>query len=422
MTSLHHRADGPADGRALLLGPSLGTSLSVWDHQVPALARERRVIRWDLPGHGGSPAGAVPAEPTVADLGRQVIALADALGIESFDYAGVSLGGAVGAWLAAHHPGRVTSLALVCTSARFGPPEPWRERARTVRAQGVEPLAATAPERWFTPAFAAGAHEAVSALVADHRAVEPAAYAACCELIAGLDLRADLAAITAPTLVIGGREDVATPPQHARALADGIADASLVELTRAGHLACVERPQAVLAALQTHLADAAGTPAPAPGPATPGGFSRATAMAVRRAVLGDAHVDRAIAGTTAFTARFQDFITRYAWGEIWTSEVLDRRTRSCITLTALVAGGHDEELAMHVRAALRNGLSPDEIGEVLLQTAVYCGVPAANSAFKVANQVLAEVGAADFDPSQGPAPAAPVAPSPAPPGAEEETP
>jgi 4-carboxymuconolactone decarboxylase len=113
-------------------------------------------------------------------------------------------------------------------------------------------------------------------------------------------------------------------------------------------------------------------------------------LEVRRAVLGDEHVDRAIARTTDFTADFQDLITRYAWGEIWTRPGLDRKTRSCITLTALVAGGHVHELAMHIRAALRNGLTPDEIKEVLLQTAVYCGVPAANSAFAVAEEVLAE--------------------------------
>jgi 4-carboxymuconolactone decarboxylase len=115
-------------------------------------------------------------------------------------------------------------------------------------------------------------------------------------------------------------------------------------------------------------------------------------MRVRREVLGDPHVDRAEARKTDFTADFQDFITRYAWGEIWTRPLLDRRTRSCITLTALVAGGHLEELAMHVRAAVRNGLSADEIKEVLLQTAVYCGVPAANSAFAVAQRVLIEDG------------------------------
>jgi 4-carboxymuconolactone decarboxylase len=113
-------------------------------------------------------------------------------------------------------------------------------------------------------------------------------------------------------------------------------------------------------------------------------------MRVRREVLGDEHVDRAGERTTEFTADFQDLITRYAWGEIWTRPGLDRRTRSCITLTALIALNHHNELAMHVRAGLRNGLSPDEIKEVLLQAAIYCGVPAANAAFAIAQRVLDE--------------------------------
>ena len=117
-------------------------------------------------------------------------------------------------------------------------------------------------------------------------------------------------------------------------------------------------------------------------------------MRIRREVLGDEHVDASIERTTAFTADFQDLITRYAWGEIWARPGLDRRTRSCITLTALIALGRDEELAMHVRAALRNGLTPEEIGEILLHGAVYAGVPAANSAFAAAQRVLAEVDAA----------------------------
>ena len=116
-------------------------------------------------------------------------------------------------------------------------------------------------------------------------------------------------------------------------------------------------------------------------------------MRVRREVLGDEHVDRAIAETNAFTADFQDLITRYAWGEIWSRPGLDKKTRSCITLAALVALNHHEELAMHVRAALRNGLTVDELKEVLLQTAVYCGVPAANRAFAIAERVLREEGA-----------------------------
>lgn len=153
--------------------------------------------------------------------------------------------------------------------------------------------------------------------------------------------------------------------------------AALVEIPGASHIAPAECPEAVLTALRTHF---------------DGGARRG--MEVRREVLGDAHVDRAQARQTPFTARYQDFISRYAWGEIWTDPTLSRRERSMITLTALVAHGHYDELAMHVRAARRNGLTPDEIGAVLLQTAVYCGVPAANSAFATAQRVLAEDGEA----------------------------
>ena len=123
---------------------------------------------------------------------------------------------------------------------------------------------------------------------------------------------------------------------------------------------------------------------------SPDDTERSDGEAVRREVLGDAHVDRSLAGATDLTREFQDFITTYAWGGIWTRPGLDRRSRSMITLTALVGGGHHEELALHLRAARRNGLTWDEIKEVLLQTAIYCGVPAANSAFRIAQQVRDE--------------------------------
>jgi 3-oxoadipate enol-lactonase/4-carboxymuconolactone decarboxylase len=337
------------------------------------------VIRWDLPGHGGSPAD-LPAG-SVGDLAGLVLRLADALGVERFAYAGISLGGAVGAWLAVHHPERVESLALVCSSARFGDEQSWHERAALVRAKGVDPVADTAATRWFTPAFADD--PAAHALVADARAVDPEAYAACCDALAAFDLRGELPRITAPTLVVAGRLDPAVPLARARELADSIPGASLTEVAHAAHLASVERPAPVLAALLAHLAQD-GSPPP-----------YSAGMAVRRAVLGDAHVDRAVAGTTPFTSVFQDFITRYAWGEIWTRPGLSRKTRSCITLTALVAHGHHDELAMHVHAALRNGLTSDEIQEVLLQSAIYCGVPAANAAFAIANRILEEL--AEFE-------------------------
>ncbi|WP_432055357.1 3-oxoadipate enol-lactonase [Streptomyces sp. bgisy022] len=364
---LHHRAEGPASAPPLLLGPSLGTSYALWDRVAPELAAFRRVVRWDLPGHGGSAAELIGPGATVGDLAGLVLALADALGIERFGYAGVSLGGAVGLHLAVHHPERLSTLAVICSSAHFGGARPWRERAALVRREGLDGLADGADARWFTPGFT------VPGLVRDHRAADPGAYAACCDALAAFDLRDRLASITAPTLLVAGRQDPATPPAHLRQIADAVPGATLVELPDASHLAPAERPDAVLTALRTHLTGDAG---------------RGTA--VRREVLGDAHVDRAQARQTPFTARFQDFISRYAWGEIWTDPTLTRRERSMITLTALVAHGHHDELALHVRAALRNGLTPDEIGAVLLQTAVYCGVPTANAAFATAQRVLEE--------------------------------
>ncbi|MER6945334.1 4-carboxymuconolactone decarboxylase [Nonomuraea sp. NPDC000554] len=356
---LHYRLDGPEGGPPLVLGPSLGTSLRVWEPQLAALSRTFRVLRFDLPGHGGS--GPIGVR-TVDDLAERVLEVAGAAGFGDFHYAGISLGGAIGATLAVRHPARVRSLAMICSSARFGEPAAWRERAGLVRARGTAALLDATAARWF-------AGPADQALLDDLAGTDDAGYAACCDALAGYDLRGALPGITAPTLVLAGRDDPATPPAHARELADGIPRATLVEVAGAAHLAGVDQPAAVTSALLAHLPD------------TPG-------MSVRREVLGDAHVDRAIARTTAFTRDFQDLITRYAWGEIWTRPGLDRRTRSCVTLTALVARGHLDELAMHVRAALRNGLAPDEIGEVLLQCAIYCGVPAANAAFAVAQRVL----------------------------------
>ncbi|MEU1908152.1 bifunctional 3-oxoadipate enol-lactonase/4-carboxymuconolactone decarboxylase PcaDC [Streptomyces hygroscopicus] len=393
MTSLHYDLSGPATAPPLILGPSVGTSLAVWEPQLPALARTHRVLRWDLPGHGGSPAALLPSDgsATIDQLAALVLRLADDQGWERFAYAGISLGGAVGLYLAAHHPDRVGRLSVLCSSARFGEPSSWRERARLVREEGTEAMVASRTGVWFSRETAATPRG--RALLADLRATDRAGYAACCDVLADYDMRAALPSVTAPTLVVAGREDPATPPAHAREIADAVPGASLLEIAGAGHLAGVERPEAVTSALLSHLADAA-RPNPAHA-AQPGDdvFRHAAGMAVRRAVLGDAHVDRAVARTTPFTARFQDLITRYAWGEIWTGDGLDRRTRSCITLTALIAHGHDAELAMHVRAALTNGLTREEIGEVLLQSAIYCGVPAANSAFATAQRVFDEIDA-----------------------------
>ncbi|MEO3869940.1 4-carboxymuconolactone decarboxylase [Nonomuraea sp. B12E4] len=388
---LHHRIDGPADAPLLVLGPSLGTTMEIWRPQLPALTSSWRVLRYDLPGHGGSPPAA--AGFTVDDLAAAVLDLVED---ERFVAGGISLGGAVAGTIAIRERHRVRKLVLVCTSARFGEPGPWLGRAALVRGKGLAALVPILRDRWFTPGFD-GQWVVDMATEVDARS-----YAACCEAIAAFDLTRRLAEITAPTLVVAGAEDPATPLDHALTLAGGIPGAFLTVVPRASHLANVERPDAVTTAIAGHLTGdhrtaSPGGPAPdtAPGSgaadASPGSGGLAAGMRTRREVLGDAHVDRAVAATTDFTRDFQELITRYAWDEIWNRPGLDRRTRSCVTLTALVARGHLEELAMHVRAALRNGLTRDEIKEILLQTAVYCGVPAANAAFAVARRTLAEI-------------------------------
>ncbi|MFK0110842.1 4-carboxymuconolactone decarboxylase [Streptomyces sp. NPDC091217] len=426
--TLQYRFDGPEEAPVLILGPSLGTTWHMWDRQIPELIQQWRVFRYDLPGHGGAPAH--PAG-SVAELTARLLLTLDSFGVQRFGYAGCALGGAVGMELALRHPERIASLALVAASPRFGTADEFRQRGVIVRSNGLDPIARTSPDRWFTSGFAAAQPAITEWAVQMVRTTDPGCYIAACEALAGFDVRHELAMVGVPTLVLVGSDDQVTGPAEARTLVAGIPDARLAVVPGASHLVPVEQPAAVTDLLVRHFSTAwqpaydsttgqmaiPGAPvkpvlpaaplavpqiAPqvtpiaeiAPAVVAPQPLGRPdpydTGLKVRREVLGDAHVDRALAQADDFSGDFQEFITRYAWGEIWDRPGLDRRSRSCVTITALVAGGHLEELGFHVRAALRNGLTPDEIKEVLLQTAVYCGVPAANSAFRVAQQIIRE--------------------------------
>ncbi|MEV8019816.1 4-carboxymuconolactone decarboxylase [Streptomyces sp. NPDC086554] len=418
--TLQYRFDGPEDAPVLILGPSLGTTWHMWDRQVPELVKHWRVFRFDMPGHGGAPAH--PAG-SVSELAQRLLGTLDEVGVQRFGYAGCAFGGAIGAELALRHPQRVASLALISASPRFGSADEFRQRGVIVRSNGLDPIARTSPERWFTPGFAAAQPAITDWAVQMVRTTDPGCYIAACEALAAFDVRAELGRIGVPTLVLVGSEDQVTGPGEARTLVAGIPDARLAVVPGASHLAPVEQPAAVTDLLVRHFStawptpgDATGThaaisappvkPVLAPPPVSPvaeiGPMAQPEAVGggrpdpydagikVRREVLGDAHVDRALAAADDFSGDFQELITRYAWGEVWNRPGLDRRSRSCVTLTALVAGGHLDELGFHIRAALRNGLTPLEIKEVLLQAAVYCGVPAANSAFKVAQAVIRE--------------------------------
>jgi 3-oxoadipate enol-lactonase/4-carboxymuconolactone decarboxylase len=366
-----HREELPL----LVLGPSLGTSaVTLWGAAAAGLREAFDVVAWDLPGHGHN--RSVPEEPvTMADLAAGVLAVVDELRPgTAFAYAGVSVGGCVGLQLLLDVPGRVDSAVLLCTGARIGDEAVWSDRIAQVRASGTSGLVGSTVGRWFAPGFVEREPAVVSSLLHALQDADDRGYVRVCEALAAFDARPRLSEVTVPVLAVAGADDPVTTPADLEVLASGVRQGRLVALSDTSHLAPAERPAEVAALIQRH---ALGEES-----------DMSDGLRVRREVLGDEHVDRALASTTDLTRDFQDLITRYAWGEIWTRPGLDRRSRSMITLTALIARGHHEELALHLRAALRNGLTVEEIKEVILQSAIYCGVPDANTAFRVAQRVL----------------------------------
>ncbi|HKT44678.1 MAG TPA: alpha/beta fold hydrolase [Gaiellaceae bacterium] len=209
----------------LVLSNALGTSRQLWDAQVPALAPRVRVLQYE---HG--------ARSSVGELGADVLRMLDDADVERASFCGVSLGGAVGMWLAAHAPERIDRLVLACTSARFDGADSYRERAARVRVEGTAPFVDVTLDRWFTPRFRDRDRFRTMLLEAPRDA-----YAACCEAVAAWDFRERLGEIEAPTLVVAGAEDPATPPEHARTIAGGIPGSRLVVLDECAHLANVEQ-------------------------------------------------------------------------------------------------------------------------------------------------------------------------------------
>ncbi|HET7013553.1 MAG TPA: 3-oxoadipate enol-lactonase [Streptosporangiaceae bacterium] len=244
--------DAPDDTPVLVLGNSLGTSHRVWADQVAAFSDQFRLVSFELPGHGH--AGSSPGPYSIADLGKAVLdQVFDANDLEKVPYCGVSLGGMIGMWLAAHAPDRIEALGLVCTTAYLPPAEGWRARAELVTASGMEPIVEASIGRWFTPEFAAQSPHVVDEFATELSQVNPIGYAGCCLAIADMDLRADLALVKAPTLVISGGRDPSTPPEHGAEIVRRIAGARQLVVDDAAHLANVSSPEVVTAALLEHL-------------------------------------------------------------------------------------------------------------------------------------------------------------------------
>lgn len=375
---LFYTVDGPEAAPAIIFSNSLGTDHTMWEPQAAALAGRFRVVRYDTRGHGRSTA---PGDAfTVEQLGQDVIAILDALGIGQAVFCGLSMGGLTGMWLGIHAPERFSRIVLANTAAKIGNAEGWNTRIDTVLRDGMSVMVAPSVERWFTPGFAATADRALDGLRSVLAGLDPRGYAASCAAVRDADFRETVPSIPVPVLVVAGSQDPSTTAQEGRALADAIPGARFIELP-AAHISSFEQPGRFTAALIDFVRGRL--------PVTDDHARYDAGLSVRREVLGSAHVDRSLARLTPLNEEFQNLITRYAWGEIWTREGLPRHTRSLLTIAMMVALNRTDELKLHLRAAANNGVTRDEIKEVLLQTAIYCGVPAANSAFHMAEEIFA---------------------------------
>jgi 3-oxoadipate enol-lactonase/4-carboxymuconolactone decarboxylase len=372
--AVHVRVDGPPGATPIMMLHSLGTNASVWESQAAALSSSFRIIRPDMRGHGLTTC--TPGPYSMAQLAADVAGVMDALGVAKAHVAGISIGGMIAQALAAADPARVASLLLVDTAMAIPPADSWTARAATVRAEGIGVIADAVMARWVTPGFMAAPEAAGLRAMLERTPAE--GYAAAAEAIAAADLTASTLALSVPALVVVGDQDLATPVTSADALHRAITGSSLVIIEGGAHIPTVEKPAEVTAALQNFL--------------TPNIENYYEAgMNVRKQVLGEAHVARATANVTDLDRDFQAFITRTAWGGIWTRPGLDRRTRSMLTIAMMASLGHEEELKLHLRASKNTGVTPADIAEVLMQVAVYGGVPAANSAFRTAKEIFKEI-------------------------------
>ncbi len=249
---LHYRFDGPENGPVLVLCNSLGTDHTMWDPQVPALARKLRVLRYDRRGHGAS--AVTPGPYTIEQLGRDALGLLDALGIERVRYCGLSLGGMTGMWLGTHAADRIERLVLCNTAAQIGPPDPWNARIEAVRKGGMAAIESAVMARWFTPGFLARQTPMLGRMREVFLQLSPEGYVACCAAVRDMDQRESIARITAPTLVIAGTHDASTTPAAGQFMVGKIKGARYVELD-AAHISNVEAADRFTAAVLDFIAD-----------------------------------------------------------------------------------------------------------------------------------------------------------------------
>ena len=371
----HYKLEGTPNSPVLIFSNSLGSNYHMWDDLVPLLLPYFQVLRYDTRGHGHS--AVTQGEYSIRLLAEDVIQLADDLGIEKFAFCGLSMGGLIGQYLGIHHANRLNHLVLSNTGAKIGDHARWTERAERIAAVGTQGMTDEFLQRWFSDDFLEKEIHKIEKLKKMIAQSPDAGYISSCAAIRDADFRHDLEKISVPTLVITGDEDPVTNVEQAEFLVDQIPNSHLYVMMGTKHLCATERPVEYVCRLIDFIV---GTSVEERG------------MHIRRTVLGAEHVDKANAKKNAFNSDFQEFITDYAWGEIWSRPGLSKSQRSYITLAMLIALNRKDEFKMHVKAAFNNGLSKEEIKEIIMHASIYCGLPAANEAIHSAEEVFSLLG------------------------------
>ena len=380
MTGEHQNNDheqpwtlGAAGSQTLLLIDEPGAGEATWKAVAGPLAEQFRIVRPTQGGHGNQNA----AGSHITALGRAAVEALDALGCARAHVAGSGLGGAVALWLAIHHPDRVGRIAVIGAGAKVQDPGLWKGLSERLRAGDVKQAADTFIGGWLTPALRERDTVLVAALTSAITSSSAVELAERCETFAALDLSQDIGRVAAPMLILSGESDPFFGTSAAKEFAAAVPQSQLEAIPQAAHLVLVEQPARAAKALLDHFGSAA---------------SLEIGFRSRRVALGDPHVDKTIAAITPFTRSFQDFLTRYCWGEVWTRAGLSRRDRSLATISALVAIGAEHEIPVHVRAGLRHGLKIEEFPELYEQLALYTGLPRAFGALNITQKTLLEDG------------------------------
>lgn len=376
-----YRLIGTQQKPLVVMAHPLGMNQSVWDEIIHDLLPDFQILTWDLPGHGLSSPW-LPGENalTPTDLVNDLSVLTEMTGKSKFHFVGTSIGGVIGQEILSSFPNRLLSVVLTNTGATIGTPENWTARADRVLKEGLEAVSGEIVPRWFAERSLQTNPSLKSAWQHQMEAGDAGTYAALCWMLAKVDYRGKFEGVIVPTTLIGGENDVATPPSTIEALARELREVPPIVLSGIGHVPSIEAPAHFGQLLKNHLLCASRV-------GDSGEVSYTQGLKTRKSILGLEHVEKASQNQTSLDAPFQKMITRLAWGELWGNTDLSRQERSLITIALLAALGRDGELELHLKTAKTIPLSEKQLRQALMHVAIYAGVPAANHAFSMAKKL-----------------------------------